>query len=273
MAGLQQMIAIARTEFRFGFRRGGPIVAIIAIGLIVTVGTLYLASANMAGLSRNFAAKAGAQALAMVWPSFEWLALILLPFVSAQAIPLDRQFGVNEMLRSQPLTGGVYLIGKVVGTVSAVLLVGAVVLALHLLLHVALLGPPHMGLYLELTALSALPTLVWSSTMGVVTGAALRTRRAAMLAGALVGVVGSMIWGLSAGSAAAPGEWITVGVERMVYQAPSRSILGRYNLLPPWVMYAPTADAEAVQAIIATFLILIVIGVTARVWLWWKEAF
>lgn len=270
---MRQVLAVAWAEFRFGLRRGGPIVGTAAASLLLIAGTLYLTLMNAEGLSPSDAAAAGvgAQELAMAWPVFEWLAMGLLPIVTAQAIPADRQFGVHELLRSLPLTGGVYLAGKILGTLGVVLLTGGLALALHLVLHAVLIGSPQVNLYLELALLSGLPVIVWASTIGVLTGVGFATRRAAMFAGVIAGIAGTLIWSLSAGAAA--GQWIVSDANRLIYQAPSRFVFGQYNLLPPWVGEGTTSGLQAAQAILIAFLVLLGVGVVARMWLKRKEAF
>jgi hypothetical protein len=117
---------------------------------------LFLA-VNAEDLSREYIADAGASALAMAWPAFQWLALGMLPIVTAPTIPADRQYGVDELLRSTPLTGSIYLAGKVLGVIAAMLLTGAAALTLHLVLHFAFIGPINSGLYAELILLNGLP--------------------------------------------------------------------------------------------------------------------
>ncbi len=58
------------------------------------------------------------------------IALLFLPAATVSAIPADRKFGVLELLRCTPITGTRYLTGKILGVLSAVLLVSAIMLAL-----------------------------------------------------------------------------------------------------------------------------------------------
>jgi hypothetical protein len=51
MKKLRQIFAIARTEFRFGLRRGALVVAPATIGLIVGAGILLMPLMNLEGLA------------------------------------------------------------------------------------------------------------------------------------------------------------------------------------------------------------------------------
>ena len=91
---LSRMASVARTEIRFGFRRGWPVVGTVAVVLVVSAFALYvgymMARDMPQGMPkevfREYAPTAGALGLAGAWPVFEWLALVILPIVTAQAI-------------------------------------------------------------------------------------------------------------------------------------------------------------------------------------------
>ena len=278
MRTVWQVIAIARTELRFGLRRGWPVIGTVAVGGFIGVFTLSIASANMEGLPHSYAADAGARALGMIWPAFPMLALILLPMVSAVAIPMDRQLGVQELLRSLPMCGGIYLTGKVMGTLAAVLLTGAVVLTLHLILHLALIGPFDPGLYLELTLLSGLPLLLWAPAMGVFGGIASRTRRSSVFAGLLSGVFGLVVWGLF-NSPLSPSFQSFVDFNSVAYwsnhimghQVISDFVLARHNLLASWIS-APT-EWHLLMSLSMALILLLLAAALARLWLLQKENF
>ena len=269
MRTLWQMAAVVRTELRFGLRRGFPVIGTAAVGLVVSAGTLYLVFMNMEGMPRDYAAKAGAGALAMAWPAFQWLALGVLPIVSAPTIPSDRLFGVDELLRSLPLSGGIYLAGKVLGVLAVVLLTGAVTLTLHVLLHLALAGPLNPGLYLELTLVAGLPLLLWAPTVGVLAASGLRTRRTAIIMGILTGIAGPPVWALALRPPTGQPSFSVETTSLLSRQAASDFVLGRRGLLPPWV--PPVTAGEVAQVFAVAFLALFVLAIVARLWLWRKE--
>ncbi len=271
MKALRQVTAIVRTELRFGLRRGWPVVGTAVIGLTVSAGTLYLAFLNMEGLPHRYTAESGAMALAMVWPAFQWLALGVLPMVSAPAIPSDRQFGVDELLRSLPLTASTYLAGKVLGTVAAVLLTGTAMLALHVILHLAFIGPLRADLYVELILLSALPLLIWAPAIGVLAACGLRTRRRAILVGMLLAVVGPPFWSLGLRPPAGRDSFFVEHTSLLSRQPISDFVLGRHGLLPGWV--PQVTGGEVVRALAGALLVLLITSLLARLWLHWRENF
>ena len=238
--------------------------------LVVSAATLYVTFLQMQGMPRSYAAQDGAMILAMVWPVFQWLALGVLPIIAAPAIPTDRLFGVDDLLRSLPLGGGAYLAGKLLGTVTGVLLTGGAALSLHVLLHLTLLGPLDPGLYLELTLLSALPLLVWSPAMGVLAACGLRTRRTAVFVGVLVALVSPMCWGLAFRGPEGYGSFRGIA-SQLSRQVASDYVLGRYGLHPSWM--PPVTGQEVARGLLAALFQLLVVGVVARLWLWWKENF
>ncbi len=270
MKALRQIAAIVRTELRFALRRGWPVVGVAVIGLAISAATFYLALANMEGLPRDSAAESSARDLAMVWPAFQWLVLGVVPMVSAPAIPLDRQFGVNELLHSLPLTGAIYLLGKVLGTVIAVLATGAATLALYVVLHLVLLGPLRTELYLALILFSALPLLVWAPAVGVLAASGLQTRRRAVLVGTLVGFASPLCWGLRFLPPAdlRPFEGAAA---QLSHQPISDLILYRYGLLPPYTL--PPTESDVIRTSLLALSILLAASLFARLQLHLKEDF
>ena len=229
MNTLWQIFAIARTEFRFGLRRGAPVVVTAVIGLILGAGilmntgnNLYMADPYMEQytpeqvnkmakngltaevyqfLSQGEFADLTAMDTTVTW-SFMCLALLLLPIATAGAIPADRQFGVLELLRSTPLDGGIYLAGKILGVIGIVVFIACFPFLLFLAVLEGIMlkyigfGIP-LGLitfYLKLSVLDGLPILACGATLGVLAGVAFRTRRRAILPGFIAGLLGIYFW-------------------------------------------------------------------------------
>ena len=145
MKTLQQIFSIARTEFRFGLRRGAPVVVTAVLGLILGAGILMNIGNNVQmadpymeqytpeqvaklaqngitadiyrSLSQGEFADLTAIDTTQTW-FFLYLALLFLPVATAGTIPADRQFGVLELLRSMPLGGNIYLFGKILGVIN-----------------------------------------------------------------------------------------------------------------------------------------------------------
>lgn len=277
MRSFRQVVAIARTEFRFGLRRGWPVVGTAAAGLIITAATLWIASPGTARDLTKYMPEAqaieiGELALGLAWPAFSQLTLIVLPMVTAPAIPSDRQLHVDELLRSLPLAGDAYLAGKVLGTIVVVLLTGAVALAVHLILHLALIGPVNPGLYLELALLGALPLLLWVPAIGVLSGYRARTRRRAALIGLLVGLLIPWVGGIFTPWPPGPVQILNPLSWVMNHQPPSDFVLARYGLLLPGWVPAPTLGHVA-MSLLTALLAVLVAGMFARAWLLQREDF
>lgn len=233
MKTVRQILAIARTEIRFGFRRGGPVVIMALIGLVVGIGILLLPIQSLVmnpsfnfntmtpdqlaklaayGLTVNeykklvtdFLADMTVMGAGMAW-ALMLLAFVMLPPATAPGIPADRKFGVAELLHSTPITGGSYLAGKILGMIAVVLLIASITLALFfialevLFFHFLEASIPAylIYFYISLTLLDGLPILVWGSALGVLTGVVFATRRGAILPGLAMGILSIPFWGLA----------------------------------------------------------------------------
>jgi len=228
MKSIRRILAIARTDFRFGFRRGPPVVVTALVGLLIGAGILIGPLANLSEWTANFALS---PELIQRWTSFgftieqhapfirdalgdmfvastmlAWLlvllALVFLPIATAAGIPADRQFAVSELLRTTPISGFDYLAGKLLGMLATVLLVAGLTLGLFFAVtETILFSAFHFGLsavaglfFLKLSLLDGLPMLIFGTTIGVLVGVFFRTRRAVIFPGFLVGVSSLVGW-------------------------------------------------------------------------------
>lgn len=248
MLTLSQIFAIARTEFRFGFRRGAPVVVTALIGLIVGAGNALGPLSNLStwaansimtpeqiekwtsfGLTLNQHTpflRDGFGDMFVVSTMLSWLliflALLLLPIATSGSIPADRKFGVSEMLRSTPITGYTYLGGKVLGMVATVLLVGAVMLGLFFAVtEIILFSTLHYGLSLsaslfliKLSLLDGFPMLVWGTVVGVLAGVFFQTRWTAIFPGILAGIASLVCWAVAF---RAPVQGPSIGMTDLAY--------------------------------------------------------
>lgn len=228
MKTLWQIFAIARNEFRFGLRRGAPVVVTALIGLIIGAAILLNPIANLKNsprygefspeqaealaemgitedvfrsLNRDSIADMAASSTAEGW-FFMFLALLFLPIAMAGVIPADRQFGVMELLRSTPVKGTNYLVGKIIGILGIVFFIAIFPFLLFLvvlegiLLSVYQSGIPIylIGFYIKLAFLDGIPLLACGAIIGILTGTAFRSRRAALFPGLLAGMAGLFVW-------------------------------------------------------------------------------
>jgi hypothetical protein len=229
---LRQIFAIARTEFRFGLRRGGPVVTTILIGLIFGAGILMGPLANLPiardeinqllqdpvmverlaqkGLTMEYYRQITAEGMAnitvisipMAWPILLITTFLLLPGAAATGLPADRKFGAAELLHSLPVRGDTYLAGKVLGFMLAAILSGAIPLGLFfVVLDGAFLQALQINIPIELVwffikfaALDWLPLVAWAVMIGILAGTPFHTRRAAVFPGLLAGILSIFFW-------------------------------------------------------------------------------
>jgi len=229
MKAVRQIYAIARTEFRFGLRRGAPVVVTAVIGLLVGAAILLMPLMNLDGLKPDFGDMSPEQvqrlaAKGITPDSYRplirdsladliayaalqgWqlmlLAVLFLPLATAPTVPADRTFGVHELLRSTPLDGTTYLAGKILGVLGTVFIIGAFpLLAFFAVIEFTLLGSVQSGIpfYLvkflaELILMDGVPIFVFGAVVGVLVGVVCHSRRAALLPGFLAGVLGLIFW-------------------------------------------------------------------------------
>ena len=118
------------------------------------------------------------------------LIVLLLPLTLSELIPLDRQYGVRELLNALPLTANLYLAGKLlsvwpllfIGLVLAALLSGALAWLQN--------GPYHVGILASFWITGLLPLALFSSLVAVMLSAGQSSRRRAILTGLLAIPVG-----------------------------------------------------------------------------------
>ncbi|MCC6192586.1 MAG: hypothetical protein IT318_26470 [Anaerolineales bacterium] len=188
---LLQLTGIAGYELRLQWRRRGLVVLIAGLVLMLALGTLFFSRASQRysfyaeGAPRpamNQSTMSGSWAAA-------WLILALfLPILAAETLPLDRQYGVRELFDSLPAHPGIALAGRVLGVWAGVLAgLGGVALADALTGRLAH-GPLDLGRYALLWAGSLVPLALYLSGASLLLAAPLPGRRAAALAGVLVGI-------------------------------------------------------------------------------------
>jgi ABC-type transport system involved in multi-copper enzyme maturation permease subunit len=229
MQALTQILAIARTEFRFALRRGAVVIVTAVTGLVIGAALLLdplndvrsddtsldrftpeqvesmrqmgITPAVWRSLLRDTSADIAAGSAVYSW-SYVYLGLILLPLAAAGAVPADRQFGTWELLRSAPLTAPTYLVGKILGLWAAAafvmlfpLLLGLAALEAAMLIRYQVGIPVELlRLYLGLALLDGLPILFFAAAAGALAGVAFRSRRAAVLPGLVVGLTAFLSW-------------------------------------------------------------------------------
>jgi ABC-type transport system involved in multi-copper enzyme maturation permease subunit len=315
MKTIRQIFAIARTEFRFGFRRGAPVVMTALIGLIIGIGIVLLQISNLKDLAPTLndmslekverIAAAGFNVtdyqqwvtrFAADWTSagtapLGWmvmsLALLFLPIATVSAIPADRKFGVLEILRSTPITGGRFLAGKILGVLAIVLLTGLFPFLLFLVvlegvqfsfLHISI-SMSILIFYFQLSLLDGIPLLACGSTIGVLTGVVFRTRRAALFPGLLAGVFTFLIWGFvfKAPPTSVPVVDVAAYYAFQNFHSDALAAAAKLTGLTPLGLLGEGAARVGIGQVFLMYTIIIVtfllLAFLARTWLLWKENF
>jgi ABC-type transport system involved in multi-copper enzyme maturation permease subunit len=229
---LRQILAIARTEIRFGFRRGAPVVTTILIGLIFGAGILMGPLANLSiaredmnrilqdhsvlerleekGLTveiyKNMQASSMAEisvlSMPLAWQILLITTLLFLPVVAATIMPADRQSGTAELLYAQPMTGWTYFAGKALGLFLTILLCSLIPFGLFLVVfETALQVYMHVnlpldiiGFYLQFAVFDWLPMVLWAVIFGILAGIPFRSRKAAIFPGLTAGILSIFLW-------------------------------------------------------------------------------
>jgi len=312
MIPLRQILAIARAELRFAFRRGAPVAVTVLTGLLVSTGILLLMADNLpvyasaltftpdqqarwlaAGFSleqhARFVANGPADMLVMgtlLGGLLMFTALLLLPAATISAVPADRVFGVAELMRSTPLTGARYLAGKVLGVLAAVALTGMVMLGLFFAAaNILFFSTMHFGLswnasryYLEIAFLDGSLFLLWGTGVGVLLGALFRTRRAAIFPGLFAGGLSLVFW-LEAfrPPSSDPSMLFTDRLQYYLLQN-YHSIIAELAQTGgfdagPFGWTQRVAFSQVVLMFLTVLGALAILAVVARLWLKWKENF
>jgi len=313
MKTVRQILAVAWTEFRFTFRRGAPVVITVLTGLLICAGILILTYSIMPTFVGSLTLTPEAQARwlsngltleqhalfvanapsdmvvtsTLLGGLLMLVALLFLPAASISAIPADRVYGVAELLRSTPLTGARYLVGKALGVLAAVALTGLGMLcvffaAINVLFAVEL----HMGLswnasryFLELALLDWGLMLAWGTVTGVLLGVLFRSRKGAIFPGLLAGGLNIVFWLAAFHPPANPdSEPIVDRIQYFLLENYHSIIndLARILGTNAGVLNLPRQAVSPSQVAVMILTVmggLLALGLLARLWLQWKENF
>lgn len=169
---LTQLGAIARYEFRIHWRRRG--LKVMMFSYLAMQGLFFLVAAEGNFFEFPAAEMWGTNTDAIIfstWPLAGAFLLVMFPFVVAEAVPRDRQFGVRELLDSLPLPRPVYLAGKVLGAWIGVASAALTVMALAGIVLRFILGPYAIGLFLTIILVGANLLILLNSGLAVLAAA------------------------------------------------------------------------------------------------------
>lgn len=257
------VLAIARSESRFGLRRGSLVVIPAVVGLLIGAGTLVAPLVTLGDWA------SGMEMTAEKWDNWSsfgftleeygifrraafgdmfvfsthlaWLMsllfLVFLPIAAIGVIPADRRHGIDELIHSQPIDGWTYLTGKVLGAATVVLLVAGATLGLFfvvtetiLLLRLGYGLSAGASLFLlKLSLLDGVPMLLWSTGLNVLAGVPFRSHKAAILPGMLLGALNLT-------------GWVTL------FRPPAQGLLGMTDIVYYRLVYSYTSPAMALEA-------------------------
>lgn len=262
-----QIFAIARNEFRFGLRRGFPVLGMI---LVCGMTSLMVFWQILSGVETSYPDTIRLSSLARAWPVVTLLVPLILPLVSIISIPSDQEYKVGSWLFSLPLDGSIYLVGKIVGLLAVVLATWGISLSIHMLVYRIWIGPFDLRMDLELVLLGELPLVVWATALGFLMGAWIRSRKNAILVGVMAGFGSLYAWGYLFPMLTNAGSYFSTGVFSSGLAFIGRNtledfLLSSLGMLPDYIR--PVAAQEAILTLFIASFVLIFLAVSARLWI------
>jgi ABC-type transport system involved in multi-copper enzyme maturation permease subunit len=268
-----QLAGMIRYEFRMHWRRRGLI--ILMWGILVVIGiSLLIAGDNFQQLSTSpndpvLIRKVVTAALILTaFPPIGMGVAFFLPLVAAETIPLDRQYGVRELLDTLPISSNMYLTGKLLGLWTAVLsAMGLVMIVIGAFWWVKA-GPINVGDYVVVWIGGIGSIVVLNGGLGVLMPASQPSRRRAII----VTLIGLAILAWLFGGA-------TDSTDLRFLASPVRwTILNYYmfNSTEPLYAVSPTVNAPTPQIVLEAILVgLVEIAAlfgTVNLWTNWRES-
>lgn len=317
MKTLWQIFAISRTEIRFGLRRGVPVVTTLIIGLVVGGAFLWDGLSNLSiskenlrynlqspamierlkekGLPVDYYRQIAASTIAedivlslpSVWPILLLTSFLLLPASTSTSLPSDRSFGMAELVFSMPISAGSYLVGKVLGVLVTVMMVGLIPLGAFfgvlqgVFQNAFQVGVPvdMVSFFVRFTLLDGLPILGLSASVGILVGSVFHSRRSAVFPGILAGILGIFLWRVSFGTQVQLLSQVDVAAYYVIqnYHSLALDTMAKFSGVAPYTLLGDSAPMVGFDRVILMYLIIVItlVGLTGlcRLWLKWKENF
>ncbi len=171
-------------EFRMHGRRRTLAVLLLAFMAITIISVLILSSSlNQMGVTADetFRPYISAYAVLAAWmPLSVGLALVL-PVMVADTIPLDRQYGVRDLLDSLPVPRTVYLAGKLFGLWAALLASLTAALTITAVIWVISVGAFDARPYVEMAVIGAVSLALMNGGLGLLAAVGQPSRRRAIV--------------------------------------------------------------------------------------------
>jgi len=258
-----QLAAMVRYELLLHYRRRGLIMVAALAAVLLTM--LIFGMPKILPQSEDMPAWAEllnpGQMLASTTMS---LIIVALPPLLADTIPLDRRSGMRELLKSLPLSNGIYLVGKVLGALAASALLWSGVVLLQTVLIWVAIGSFQSQFYLALIGLGVVPAFVFIVCASVLLAGGLQSRGMAALVGiALTGYCMAMTLISS------------TRLPRLGVLSPASAIAFSYLLDrwgAPFGIYQRSNPVSATDVTLSSVLGLVQIVVLALVvWIWLRR--
>lgn len=181
-----QLTGIIWYEMRLQWRRRAMLVVVLSFVIMMSF-FIYMQYRSMAesGLSELPIDMATITLVMGLAPVGMLVMMLTLPPIVAETIPKDRQYGVDELLKATPMTPGLYLVGKVLGTWLSLVVMTTVIALFEWALARIAFGPIKISMYLTVWLQGIMPLSFFVSGMSVLLASRQPTRRRATMIGGL----------------------------------------------------------------------------------------
>ena len=191
---MKTLFFLAKNQFIFELRSGRIVISTITIWLILFLSKIFLTEYNLMEAINISTINAGGKAFEMSWTAFLYLGTILLQMTSILSLPYEKNHNLVEINYTLPIRSDKYFGGKIIGLWSLVLLISIFMCTLYSILNYFLFNSVELYLLLDLLFLAGLPLLLWSSGIGFLAGAFIRSQQRAIIVGLILGLFSIPIW-------------------------------------------------------------------------------
>jgi len=268
-----QVLGMTRYEFRMHWRRRGVTILSLAILFVVVISLLIAGDSvsQMSALEADPDIKRQVITAALIltiWAPIGVGIAFFLPIIASDTIPLDKQYGVRELLDTLPLSPNAYFIGKLLGLWVAVLGAMGIVMLLVGALWWLRVGAFNLGIYFEVWLVGVASIVVLNGSLGVLLPAALPTRRQGILTTVMGLVILTTIFREAVNK-----------IDLRGMANPLRGPIINYylfHLAEPLHVATPISGVPMFQTVLLTILVglveVAILFVLMRLWTSWRDA-
>ena len=269
-----QLLAIIQYEFRLQWRRRGMLVITLSMMVIPMISAFWVRDL-LAPMQTSWAASGALETselrrlvtlalLPIIWAPVYTILAIILPIVTADAIPRDRQNSVREVLRGLPLSNVVYLGGKLFAIWVSVLASTAAALIATGLVWWLVIGPFDLFLYLQMWLLGMAPLAMLNAGLSTLLALGQLNSRRAILIGVFISVasVFSLIQSLKNLEQRSLGDLFSIA-------RPALFLYYFQNMQMPGakISITPVSTAQVLATIVIGLLELLLVGMVMHAWI------